>query len=87
MKEFFFLKLDSIIGYKTTNLWSYEMRFLFNSSMDCCCANETLNPHKIFATRDCNGILNEKKTNKKGFDKKGLKFALNFYEQSKVNKP
>jgi hypothetical protein len=55
--------------------------------MDCCYANETLNPHKIFATRDCNGILNEKKTNKKGFDKKGLKFALNFYQQSKVNKP
>jgi hypothetical protein len=29
--------------------------------------NETLNPHKIFATRDCNGILNEKKPIKKDF--------------------
>jgi hypothetical protein len=55
--------------------------------MACCCANETLNPHKIFATKDCNGILNEKKTNKEGFGKKGLTFALNLGQQSKVNKP
>jgi hypothetical protein len=28
-KEIFYLKLDSIIGYKNINSWSYETRFLF----------------------------------------------------------